>query len=95
MIEKIDYKELSELIECISLMGIFVAKTLKEGISVDEEIFTALQNDPEFRAALQKASDGINNIPAEIQDLDFEESINLGALGLHFISDLLKVLKES
>lgn len=87
-------KETTEFIECISLVAILIAKTLKKGMPVDTALFTTLQNDPEFQAALKKASEGINNIPAEIKDLDFEENINLGVFGLKFISKLLKVLNE-
>ena len=59
---------------------------------VDTSLFVKLQNDPEFQTALNKASEGINKIPAEINDLDFEENINLGVMGLRYISQLLKVL---
>jgi hypothetical protein len=90
-------KETTELIECINMIGVFIAKNLKQGMPVDTSLFVKLQKDPEFQAALNKASEGINKIHAEINDLDFEENISLGVLGLRYISQLLTVLnnKES
>ena len=88
-------KETTEVIECITIIGIFVARTLKQGMPVDTAFFVKLQNDPEFQIALKKASEGINKIPAEIKDLDFEENLNLGLMGLRYISQLLTVLKNN
>jgi hypothetical protein len=88
-------KETTEFIECIILLATFLAKTLKQGMPVDTALFVKLQNNSEFQAALKKASEGIKEIPAEIKDLDFEENINLGVLGLRFITKILKVLNEN
>ncbi len=89
-------KETSEVIEAITLVAVFLTRKIKDGIGADDavDLFNKLQNDPQFKSAMAKASDGIDQVSAELGDLDFEESITLGMLGLNFVKEVVTAMKE-
>ena len=89
-------KETTEVIEAITLIAAFLTKKLKDGLGLDDamSLFEKLQTDFRFQAALAKASLGIREVPAELADLDFEESITLGMLGMNFVKEIVKTMKE-
>lgn len=89
-------KETTEVIEAITLIAAFLTKKLKDGLGLDDgmALFEKLQSDFQFQAALARASLGIREVPAEIADLDFEESITLSMLGVNFIKEIVMIMKE-
>jgi hypothetical protein len=89
-------KETTELIQGVTLLAVFLTKHIKDGLGVDDvmALFQKMQTDPAFQSALIKASEGIQEVPAELDDLDFEESITLGVLGLNFVKEIVSALKE-
>ncbi len=90
-------KETTELIQGVTLLSAFLTKHIKDGLGADDvmALFAKLQTDSAFQAALMKASEGMQEIPSELDDLDFEETITLGILGLNFIKEVVKALKEN
>jgi len=85
-------KETTEFIECMILLATILARALKEESRIDTALFVKLQNSRAFHEALKKASDGSRRIKAEINDLDFEENLAIGNLGLKFIAKILQTL---
>jgi hypothetical protein len=90
-------KETTEVIEALTLLTCFLAKSLKDGIDMGDALalFSKLTSDAQFQAAMLKASSGIEKIPDELADLDFEEIMTLSVLGLNFIKDIVKAIKEA
>ncbi|VEN72790.1 hypothetical protein EPICR_10289 [Candidatus Desulfarcum epimagneticum] len=86
-------KETTEFVDCMILLATFLARELRENSKIDTSLFVKLQNSPSFLEALEKASSGAAGIPAEIDDLDLEEHLELGILGLKFIAKVLKALR--
>ena len=89
-------KETIEVIEAVTLVTVFLTKRIKDGIGADDAmaLMQKIMTDPEFLAVFTRAADGIGEIPGELSDLDFEESITLGILGLSFIKEVVKALRE-
>ncbi|VEN73253.1 hypothetical protein EPICR_140014 [Candidatus Desulfarcum epimagneticum] len=89
-------KETTEVIEALTMVTVFLTKRLKDGIGADDAmaLMEKLTTDEEFVNVIARAADGISEIPAELSDLDFEESLTLGILGLGFIKEVVGALKE-
>ena len=87
-------KEITEVIEALTLATVFLAKRIKDGFGADDAmaLMQKMVSDPEFIAVIARASDGINEVRGELSELDFEESITLGALGLEFVRKVVKEL---
>jgi len=89
-------KETVEVIEALALITVFLTRRIKDGIGADDAmaLMQKIMSDPEFLAVFTRAVDGINEIPNELSDLNFDESITLGILGLSFIKDVVNTLSE-
>ena len=89
-------KETVEVIDALMLVTVFLTRRIKDGIGADDAmaLMQKIMSDPEFLEVFTRAADGIGEIPAELSDLDFEESITLGILGLSFVKEVVKALRE-
>ena len=89
-------KETTEVIEALTLITVFLTQRLKDGIGADDAmaLMQKIMSDPEFMDVFARAADGVAEIPGELSDLDFEESLTLGILGLNFIKEVVGALKE-
>lgn len=84
-------KETKEAIKALVILGKFVALRAKDGIDLEDlsALVTKIVSDSEFKNALAAGISGLDKVPAEIGDLDFNEVLDLATL----IPDVLSIIK--
>lgn len=94
--EKRGIQETKEVIEALgALSGVLVAH-LKDGFQAGQDlpaIAGELFLKADVRQALERAGDGIQNVPAELKDLDIEEAFELVEAGVGTAKAVVKALK--
>lgn len=72
-------KETQEAIVALVTLGKFVADRLKDGIQLDDALALGekLVLDADFKKIVTDGITGIDQVPAEVQDLSFAEIIEL------------------
>lgn len=86
-----DVKDTKELVEGLGSIIVIIVKQFKDGVQVEDipAVLAALASDPDFQAGVQ----GIKNIPAEIANLDFFESIEVGRSFLKILPKIITAIK--
>lgn len=89
-------KEIREAIEGGLNLTIAILEELADGVQLSDAIaiFSKLQNNASLRQSLVDAADNISKVPAEIQDLDMQESIALTMVLLPYIPKLLAAIQH-
>lgn len=73
-----DIKETKEALAAGIAVGKFVVEQLKDGVDWSDALAVGQKfMDPQFRALLQSAIDGADQIPAEIKDCSLSEAVEL------------------
>lgn len=91
--EKLGIQESKEAIDGAVELSKFVIQRGKDGIGIDDAaaLVSKLLSDAEFKAKLEDAVRGAQNIPAEIKDLDFSEGVELA---VHAASKAKEIIDE-
>lgn len=90
-------QELSEAISGVNELGLVLAKMLKDGFQVVDDaamLWNELGNNAQVKDALQKAVQGLGNVPQEVKDLDVGEGLELGALVVDYVPKYVDALKK-
>lgn len=92
----IGIKETKEALVGANELGLFLVKRLKDGVGFDDftAVFEALKNDSEFKMKLEAAYNGINQVPAEIKDIDLTEAVTLVMTQVEYVPKFVEALKK-
>ena len=80
-------KETKEAFVGVNELALFLISRLKDGIGMDDAVaaFQKLSTDEDFRNKLLEAVKGIEQVPAEIKDINMQEGMELATLALAYI----------
>jgi len=89
-------KEMKEAVKGTMAVSALLAKHFQDGVQVLDFVAMWKQwgSDPALQAAVKAAYEDANKIPAEYQDLDLGEGLELGAEALDGVPALLYALKK-
>lgn len=90
-------KETKELLIGVNELSIVLVGLLKDGAQVSDAaaLIEKMKSDPEFMAKLQAAYDKINEVPAEIKDLNLAEGLELVIEQAKFVPKILEAAKKA
>lgn len=96
MEEKKGVKETKEVLLAAKVLSLLIIKKAKDGIQVSDgvDIAAALLLDAEIKGAVSAALDKINEVPAEMKDLDILEGMDLAKFVLDSIPEYIEALKK-
>lgn len=89
-------KETKEVLEATKLISLFIIAKVKDGVQIQDGIdfATALFLNPEFKDKINAAADKINEVPAELQDLNLIEALELAKFGMDAVPEYINALKK-
>lgn len=89
-------KDTKELFVGVISLAAVLATRLKDGAQVADAvaIMDMLKNDAEFKAKLEAARDGVQNVKGEIADLTVMEGFELMQAAVPELKKLLEALKK-
>jgi hypothetical protein len=89
-------KETEEALVAVNALSILLIKLFRDGIQFSDftELYSKIMADDEFRGRMKEAYQGIQNVPAELRDLDLEETIKLTSLQLKFLPEIIDAIKK-
>jgi len=89
-------KETTEALVAFNEVTLFLVTIFKDGIDLEDfgAIWDKLTEDEEFKTLMNKAFEGIGQIPREVEDLDFREGVSLSKIQLDFLPKILDVIKS-
>lgn len=89
-------QETKEVIEAMGALSGVIAKHLKDGFQAGSDV-PAIAGElflkSDVREALQRAGDGIQNVPAELKDIDMAEAFELAEAGIATAKAVVQALK--
>jgi hypothetical protein len=90
-------KETREVLEAFVELSVFCIKTFKDGVQVDDFItcYQKLTADSMFQAQLEAAFDGIAKVPAEVSDIDINETVELASVLLSKLPYIMEAIGSS
>ena len=96
MEEKKGIKETKEVLMAAKVLSLLIIKKAKDGIQVSDgvDIAAALLLDAEIKNAVSAALDKINEVPAEMKELDILEGMDLAKFVLDSIPEYIEALKK-
>lgn len=83
-----DIKETKEAVQAISQIALSAIWALKDGAQISD-LSVLFEN----MTTIQAAFDDMNKIPGELKDLDRDEIVELSAIGINMVFDILAMLK--
>jgi hypothetical protein len=92
-----DIKETSEVLDAAGDLGALLVKHIRDGVQATDAagIAAELMTRPDVIASLKRAADGIQNVPAELRDVDAVEGLDLATIGINNAKKVLTALKAS
>ena len=96
MSEKVGVKETKELLEAVNILVVHLIREFKDGIQLGDflELYSKLISDDEFKEKMVQAYLGVSAIPAELEDIDVREIIELSSYQLSFLPEIIDVIKK-
>ena len=93
---KLDVKESREALVAINQLSVLLIKQFKDGIQMADfmELYAKILADPEVKAKMMAAYEGVSKIPAEMKDIDLKEIIELSSLQLSFLPEIIDAIKK-
>lgn len=89
-------QETKEVIEAVGALSGVLVKHLKDGFQAGSDlpaIAGELFLKADVRAALERAGEGIQNVPAELKDVDMAEAFELAEAGIATAKAVVQALK--
>ncbi len=88
-------KETKELLKGVFELAKVSSGVLKDGVQVQDLVdgYMKLASDPEKKAAIEAAMGGIQEVPAEVQDIKLAEALELGIFVFQELPALLEAFK--
>jgi len=95
MVQQVGIKETKEALVGINELGLFFVERFKDGRQMGDFIafWEKLKNDEEFFQIVQEAYRGIHLVPAEADNLDLKEGLELVTLQLSYIPKFIEALR--
>lgn len=89
-------KESKEALEGMMELSICLVEVFKDGLQFSDimDLWEKLKNDPLVSAKLAAAYEGYQKVPDELNDLNIDESFELGACALQYMPKLIKSFKK-
>ena len=89
--QKLGIKETEEAFVGVMELSLFLIQQLKDGAQTSDffAIWEKWRDDEQFRVLIQTAYDGIQQVPAEMDDISLEETIKLVTLVAAYIPRLV------
>lgn len=86
-----DVKETKEALKATIAIGKFVLEQAKDGLDLNDlgALITKVVNDEAFKGLLAAGLDGIDKVPAELSDLEFNEVLELAEV----LPELIEMIK--
>ena len=89
-------KETKEMLEAANSLIVYLLAQFRDGVQFEDflSLYQHLTVDPVFKQKMLSAYLGVNQIPAELKDLDVGEIVELTSLQLGYIPKILDALKK-
>lgn len=89
-------KETKEAIQGSLVIVKEIAHLLKDGAQIQDLVdgFVAINSDPVKKKAIEDALAGIQEVPAEVKDIDLAEGAELAILLIREIPELVEAFKK-
>ncbi len=89
-------KETNDCLLAVNKVGLLIAQKLKDGIQLQDgvDVAEALFKDGEIKSAIAEARKNIEQVPAEIKDIDLMEGMTLAQTQISFVPQFINVLKK-
>ena len=92
---KLGTKETMDALMALNALGLFIIGRTKDGVDLQDGVALVekLLIDAEFKKLLSDAISGIDQVPAELKDLDIGEAFTLGQYEFAQIQAIIAALK--
>lgn len=92
---KVGIKETKEAANGVITIGCVLVKHLKDGVQFEDlfKVMQDIQGNPAARAEIEAALAQIDQVPAEVSDIDISETIDLGSSVIKRVPEILASLK--
>jgi hypothetical protein len=89
-------KETEEALLAVNILSIYLIKQFKDGVQISDfmDLYSKIMSDDDFKSKMMDAYQGVQNIPAELKDLDLQEIIKLTSLQLSFLPEIIDAIKK-
>ena len=89
-------KESKEMLIGLNELSLLLLKKFKDGVQFNDftEMYSQLQNDPEFKIKIEAAYENYQVIPEEIKDIDGGEGLELASVQLEYTPKLINEFKK-
>lgn len=89
-------KETTEALVAFNEITIFLITRFKDGVDLADfgAIWDKITKDEEFKEMLSKAYEGYEQIPLELEDIDFKEGVSLSNMQLEYLPKILEAIKK-
>ncbi len=94
--QKLGIKETKDVLIAANKLTILIIKKLKDGVQIQDgiEIAESLFKDGEIKSAVGEAKDKIEQVPAEVKDIDLQEGLELGMYQASQLPLYLEAIKK-
>lgn len=89
--------ETKEAFRAVNAIAVLVAERMKDGLQVGEDfaaVFDKMVNDEEFKTVVGDGWDKMDQIPAEFQNIDIGEGLELADEVVGYVPQWLEALKK-
>jgi hypothetical protein len=95
-VSQVGIKETKEALVGVNELALFLASRLKDGVGHDDAtaVFAKVTADEEFKSLMHAAYDNFKAIPAEVQDADVTETVELIVLQASYVPKFVAALKK-
>lgn len=89
-------EETKEVLVSVNELGLVIAKHVKDGVSITDipAIIVDLLSSDAFKQALVNAITNVSAVPAEIKDINIDETFQLMMTQAGFVTKFIDVLKK-
>lgn len=90
-------KETKELLTGLNTLAIELINVLKDGVSASDAVtlLAHISSSDSLKKALEDAYQGISAVPTEIKDINLAEALELAALQIEFIPQVVTAMKKA
>lgn len=84
--------EVKEALVGVNEVAVLIASKFKDGVQFSDfaAFWDAFKNDADFKAKMEAAYNGYQNIPEEVKDLDLAEGLELAMVQIQYVPKLVK-----
>lgn len=84
--------EVKEALVGVNEVAVLIASKFKDGVQFSDftAFWDAFRNDADFKAKMEAAYNGYQNIPDEIKDMDLAEGLELAMVQIQYVPKLVK-----